>query len=118
LRGKVLLNRTATLADSCTVTSTGDNHPRTPAALALYCRSCSSPLVQASGWTKEDEQHWKVRLWCPECWHDQTVVLDKAQASYLSVAVEEGFASALESLEGLDAIRTIEPRRRGGLLPD
>ena len=59
-----------------------------------------------------------MRLWCPECWHDQTVVLDRTQASYLSIAVEEGFASVLETLEGLGGIMTVEPRRRGGCLPD
>lgn len=37
------------------------------------------------------------------------MVLDRAQASYLSLAVEEGFASVLEAFEGLDAIRTTEP---------
>lgn len=100
------------------MTSAADNHPRPAAALALYCRSCSSPLVQASGWTKQDEPHWQVRLWCPECWHDQVVVLDQAQAAYLSVAVEEGFASLLEALEGLEGILTIEPHRRQGRRPD
>ena len=46
------------------------------------------------------------------------MVVDKAQASYLSLAVEEAFASVLETLEGLDGILTVEPRRRGGCLPD
>jgi hypothetical protein len=46
------------------------------------------------------------------------VVLDPAQASYLSLAVEEGFASVLEALEGLDAILTVEPRRGRGRTPD
>jgi hypothetical protein len=62
----------------------------------------------------QDESRWKVRLWCPECWHDQLVVLDKAQAAYLSLAVEEGFASVLETLEGLDGILAVEPQRRRG----
>ena len=115
---KALLNRMPPAADSSSVTSTADNHPRPAAALALYCRSCSSPLVQASGWTKQDESQWKVRLWCPECWHDQMIVLDRAQAGYLSLAVEEGFASMLESLEGLDGIPTVEPHRRQGRRPD
>jgi hypothetical protein len=46
------------------------------------------------------------------------IVLDRAQAAYLSLAVEEGFASVLESLEGLDGILTIEPHRRQGRRPD
>jgi hypothetical protein len=105
-------------ADKPPVTSAADNHPRPAAALALYCRSCSSPLLQASGWTKEDDSHWQVRLWCPECWRDQMAILDRAQAAYLSLAVEEGFASLLESLEGLDGILTVEPRRTQGRRPD
>jgi hypothetical protein len=60
----------------------------------------------------EDEAHWKVRLWCPECWHDQTLVLDRAQAAYLSLAVEEGFACLLETFEVLDAIPTVQPGLR------
>lgn len=79
----------------------------------MHCRSCSSPLVQASGWTKENDEHWHVRLWCPECWHEQMAVLDRAQAAYLSVAVEEGFACVLEALEGLDGIPTVAPGDRG-----
>jgi ribosomal protein S27E len=91
------------------VSSKKDNHPREAAALAVFCRSCSSPLVQASGWVMEDEAHWRVRRWCPECWHDQTLRLDRAQSAYLSLAVEEGFACLLEAFEGLEAIPTIEP---------
>jgi hypothetical protein len=72
-------------------------------------------LVQASGWTKEDESHWNVRLWCPECWHEQMVLLDRAQAAYLSLAVEEGFALALEMFEGLDAMVTVEPGTTRGI---
>ena len=96
------------------MTNTGDSFPQPTAALTLYCRSCSSPLVQASDWVKQDDAHWRVRLWCPECWHDQTAVLDRAQAAYLSLAVEEGFAAVLETFEGLDAMPTTEPgdRRR------
>lgn len=78
----------------------------------MFCRSCSSPLVQASGWVMEDKSHWKVRLWCPECWHDQTLLLDQAQSAYLSLAVEEGFACLLEAFEGLEALPTIERSRR------
>ncbi len=90
----------------------GDNFPRPAATLTLHCRSCSSPLIQASDWTKQADTRWSVRLWCPECWHEQTAVLDRAQAAYLSIAVEEGFASILETLEGLDGIPIAEPGDR------
>ena len=99
------------------MTNRSDNQPRPAAALAVFCRSCSSPLVQASDWTKEDESYWKVRLWCPECWREQVTVLDRAQAAYLSLAVEEGFASVLETFEGLDTIVTTEPGKRRGRSP-
>jgi len=39
-------------------------------------------------------------------------VIDKAQAAFLSVAVEEGFACILEALEGLDAIPTVAAAAR------
>ena len=42
------------------------------------------------------------------------IVLDRAQAAYLSLAVEEGFAAVLETFEGLNAVLTIEPQRRQG----
>lgn len=45
------------------------------------------------------------------------VVLDRAQAAYLSLAVEEGFASVLEAFEGLDTIVTTEARGRRDLNP-
>jgi hypothetical protein len=98
------------------VTDIRDSYPDPAAALCLHCRSCSSPLLQASGWNKHGEADWEVRLWCPECWYEQTVVLDRAQAAYLSLAVEEGFACVLETFEGLDAMPVTEPgdrKRRG-----
>jgi hypothetical protein len=112
--GRGPLNRRPPPADSSTVANRNDNHPRPAAAFAVFCRDCSSPLVQASGWMKQDESRWKVRLWCPECWREHSAVLDGAQAACLSLAVEEGFAAVLEALEGLDAIMTTEPGSRRG----
>ena len=68
----------------------------------ILCKSCASPLVQASDWTRVDKAHWRVRLWCPECGHDLTAVLDQAQVSYLSFTIEEGFAVMLEALAEFD----------------
>jgi ribosomal protein S27E len=99
------------------VTSNSENDCCPAPALAVFCRSCGSPLVQASGWTQAEEAQWKVRLWCPECWHEQSALLNKAQASYLSLAVEEGFACVLQAFEALDAIPTIEPDARRGRRP-
>jgi hypothetical protein len=65
----------------------------------IFCRSCASPLVQASGWEQDERSSWHVRLWCPECGFDSHVVLDKAQAGHLSLAIEAGFAQVLEALE-------------------
>jgi hypothetical protein len=97
------------------VASTSDSSSHPAAALSLHCRACSSPLIQAAGWTKQDEAHWQVRLWCPECWDEHTTVLDRTQAAYISLAVEEGFACVLETFEGLEAIPTVEPGHRGWL---
>jgi hypothetical protein len=54
-----------------------------------------------------------VRLWCPECWHEHTALLDKAQAACLSLAVEDGFATVLETLEKLGDIPTIDSGTTG-----
>ena len=67
----------------------------------IFCRSCASPLVQASDWKQDERSSWHVRLWCPECAFERQVVLDKSQASYLSLAIEDGFAQVLEALEEL-----------------
>jgi hypothetical protein len=52
-------------------------------------------------------------LWCPECWHEHTALLDRPQAACLSLVVEEGFATVLETFERLGGIPTIEPGNRG-----
>ena len=77
----------------------GGAYPTT--ASQIFCKSCGSPLVQASDWARVDEAHWSMRLWCPECSHEVTAILDQAQASYLSLAIEEGFALMLETLAEL-----------------
>jgi hypothetical protein len=85
-----------------------------PAPLAIFCRSCASPLIQAADWLQEDGTHWSVRLWCPECWQERAVILDRGQAGYLSLAVEEGFACLLENLVEIDDLPTVEPGVRLG----
>ncbi len=64
----------------------------------IFCRECGSPLIQASDWQSEDDSIWYVRLWCPECSFEQPAVLDRPQSTYLSLAIEEGFAQMLEAL--------------------
>jgi hypothetical protein len=70
----------------------------------IFCRSCSSPLVQAADWEQEDETHWRLRLWCPDCGFEQIAILDRPQVVYLSLAVEEGFACVLEALAELETL--------------
>jgi len=70
----------------------------------IFCRLCTSPLVQASDWSREDESRWMVHLWCPECGLERTALLDQPQVAYLSLAIEEGFARMLEGLAGSDAL--------------
>jgi len=75
-----------------------DNDTARTFAPHIFCRVCSSPLVQASDWRPEDEVFWYVCLWCPECGFEQAAVLDRPQSTYLSLAIEEGFAHMLEAL--------------------
>ncbi len=75
-----------------------DSHVARPFAPYIFCRICSSPLVQASDWHPEGEATWYVRLWCPECGFEQAAVLDRPQSTYLALALEEGFAQLLEAL--------------------
>lgn len=77
--------------------------PRNPAP-QIFCRSCASPLVQAADWEREDESHWRLRLWCPDCGFEQVAVLDRPQVIYLSLAIEEGFACVLEALTQLETL--------------
>jgi hypothetical protein len=67
----------------------------------IFCKACSSPLVQATDWA-EEEGGWRARIWCPECGFEQEVVLAKAEVAYLSLAVESGFAYLLEALAELE----------------
>jgi hypothetical protein len=70
----------------------------------IFCRSCSSPLVQATDWEQEEATHWSLRLWCPDCGFEQIAVLDRPQVTYLTLAIEEGFACMLEALAELEAL--------------
>jgi len=70
----------------------------------IFCRSCGSPLLQAADWNQELDGDWCVRLWCPECNFERVVLLDKPQVTYLSLAIEEGFARMLEAFSELDCL--------------
>jgi hypothetical protein len=85
-----------------------DNEISRTIAPNIFCRSCASPLVQATDWQQEEESRWGMRLWCPDCGFEQAAVLDRAQLLYLSLAVEEGFAWMLDALAQLNAI-TLAP---------
>jgi hypothetical protein len=80
-----------------------DNHLSRIVAPNIFCRSCASPLVQATDWEREEDSLWGVRLWCPECGFEQAAVLDQPQLVYLSLAVEEGFARVLDALAQFNA---------------
>lgn len=83
----------------------------------IFCKACSSPLVQALDWAEEESGHWRTRIWCPECGFEQEAVLGPTEVAYLSLAVEEGFARVLEALAELqdaagDAFAGFDPVRR------
>ena len=67
----------------------------------IHCKECSSPLVQASDWARQDAEHWHVRIWCPECGHERRAILGREDLAYLSHAIENGFISLLEALAEL-----------------
>jgi hypothetical protein len=90
--------RQSTVSDGPNSTESRNLVPR------IFCRSCASPLVQAADWEQEDETHWRLRLWCPDCGFEQIAVLDRPQVVYLSLAVEEGFACVLEALAELETL--------------
>lgn len=70
----------------------------------IFCRSCASPLIQVEGWEQDQDSSWHVRLWCPECASERAVLLDRAQAGFLSLAIEAGFSALLEALEELETL--------------
>lgn len=85
--------------------SDGPDNTKTPTPVPrIFCRSCASPLVQATDWEQEDETHWSLCLWCPDCGFEQIAVLDRPQVIYLTLAIEEGFACVLEALAELETI--------------
>jgi hypothetical protein len=100
------LNPNPPMVDKDSMTDSIDsNAPRTFMP-TLFCRECNSPLIQATDWQLEEESLWYVRLWCPECGFDQPAVLGHAQSTYLSMAIEEGFAQMLEALAQISAPTT------------
>ncbi|MFH0915603.1 MAG: hypothetical protein V1912_04060 [bacterium] len=74
----------------------------------IYCRSCGSHLVQAADWRREDKSQWNVRLWCPECGFGQAALLGLPQVTYLSLAIEEGFACILEALAEFETLVSLD----------
>ena len=67
----------------------------------IFCRACSSALVQASDWARCGADGWQVRVWCPECGFEHRAVLGRSEVSFLAHAIEDGFASVLEALAEL-----------------
>ena len=83
----------------------GQDRPlRSLIAPNVFCRACSSPLVQAVDWEQEAESLWSVRLWCPECGFEQAAELDRPQLLYLTLAMEEGFTWVLDALDELGSV--------------
>jgi hypothetical protein len=91
------------------MTDRADKPLRRLIAPNIFCRACSSPLVQAVDWDQEEESLWSVRLWCPECGFEQAAALDRPQLLYLALAMEEGFAWVLDALREL-CVNSTEPR--------
>ncbi len=99
-----LLNPSLESVDMAHMTDGTDKRMRRPIAANIFCRACGSPLVQAADWEQEEESHWSMRLWCPECGFEQAATLDRPQLLYLSLAIEEGFGWMLRALSELNAI--------------
>ena len=80
------------------VTDGTDKRMQRLIAPTIFCRACGSPLVQAADWEQEEESHWSIRLWCPECGFERAATLDRPQLLYLSLAIEDGFGWMLQAL--------------------
>ena len=102
-----LLNRSLESVDMNHMNGGTDKRMQRLVTPSIFCRACGSPLVQAVDWEQEEESHWSIRLWCPECGFEQAATLDRPQLLYLSLAIEEGFGWMLEALAELSAISTL-----------
>lgn len=109
------LNTGAAPADNLFMSDQPNIHGSEPQTFSISCRSCSSPLMQATDWARERDGVWSARLWCPECWQERRVVLDREQAIIMSLVVEEGIACLLQDLVDLDHLPVVEPGQRPGL---
>lgn len=56
------------------------------------CGSCSSPLVQPTGWESHGEHAWKLELRCPECEQRATTVIEDELAEQLTLFHERARA--------------------------
>jgi len=59
-------------------------------------------LVQPLEWVRQDEEHWKVHVRCPECHTRYEMVLDQDQINDFSYSLESAFQCLLEAIEELD----------------
>ena len=68
----------------------------------LFCRGCSSPLVQAVEWTRLNEDHWSVLVRCPECFGSCEIVMDEDRAHEFMLETDEAVRSLLETAQSLE----------------
>ena len=68
----------------------------------LFCRKCSSPLIQAVEWTRLNEDHRSVLVRCPECFGSCEIVMDENRAHEFLLEAEEAIRSLREAAQSLE----------------
>lgn len=76
------------------------------------CPACTSMLVQPQGWEEADDGRWSVSLVCPDCWHEDEVLLDQDGVDRYDEVLDEGARAVACDLDRLARANREEAVRR------
>ncbi len=92
---------------------------RSSPAAPESCPACSGALVQPVAWAESSPGRWLVELRCPDCAHEDHVVLDQDGVDHFDDVLDRGTQALASDLDRLErANREDEVRRFAALLRD
>lgn len=86
-----------------------------PAQHLHICRCCDSELIQASEWEDAGDDHWQLRLRCPNCGWCRRGTFSSIQLAALEDHLDVGFNVLLRDLKRFTAANMTEEIERFAL---
>ncbi len=65
------------------------------------CPRCESELVQPVRWNEAPEEHWELRLECPNCWWTADGLFSQDDVDLLEEQLDDGVSDMLDDLKRL-----------------